>query len=181
MILELYYNSIIRQHFLEKFISSTSKSAHVGNFLRVLLSGSFQRKPKYLLYLYSNLYGIELLSQQRPLLTKAKKSIAGFSLKQNSINGFKSTLRKDYMYLFLYRYSHIALPRLKDFIGHSHSLISGASLNVGHSSLLMFPEIDMQYDLFKDSIGFNLSIQTSCKTKHQTLFLLRHLQIPVIF
>jgi large subunit ribosomal protein L5 len=124
--------------------------------------------------------GIEelgLIASQRPVVTKAKKSIATFKLRQGMPIGCMVTLRRDRMYEFLDKLFNIALPRVRDFRGVSDKIFDGrGNCTLGIKEHIIFPEI--QYDKVEKVKGLNISIVTTAKTDAEARFLLRELGMP---
>lgn len=124
--------------------------------------------------------GIEelgLIASQRPVVTKAKKSIATFKLRQGMPIGCMVTLRRDRMYEFLDKLFNVALPRVRDFRGVSDKIFDGrGNCTLGIKEHIIFPEI--QYDKVEKVKGLNISIVTSAETDAEARFLLRELGMP---
>ena len=117
------------------------------------------------------------ISGQKPVVTKAKKSIAAFKLREGMAIGCMVTLRGDRMYEFLDRLMNVALPRVRDFRGVSPKSFDGrGNYTLGLKDQLIFPEID--YNKVEKVKGMNISITTSAKTDAEGLALLRHLGMP---
>jgi len=122
---------------------------------------------------------LSLISGQKPYVTKAKKSIAAFKLRQGMKIGCKVTLRGDRMYDFLERLVYTALPRIKDFRGFSVKNFDGVgNLNFGIKEQTVFSEI--KYDEISFVNGMNVSIVTNAKTPEESKFLLSILKFPFI-
>jgi large subunit ribosomal protein L5 len=120
---------------------------------------------------------IGLITGQRPVITKARKSIAQFKLRKGMPIGCMVTLRKDRMYEFFHRLINIALPRVRDFRGVSGKSFDGrGNYALGIREQLIFPEID--YDKIDRVKGMNIIIVTSAKTDEEGKELLRLLGIP---
>ena len=120
---------------------------------------------------------LALISGQKPFITKAKKSIAGFKLRQGMSIGCKVTLRGDRMYDFLERLVYTALPRMKEFRGFSlKNFDSFGNLNFGIKEQTVFSEI--KYDEVENIRGMNVSIVTSASTSEEAKALLSVLKIP---
>jgi large subunit ribosomal protein L5 len=117
------------------------------------------------------------ITGQKPMITKAKKSIAGFKLRKGVNIGCKVTLRKDRMYEFLDRLIYIALPRVRDFKGLSKKSfdISG-NYSIGIKEQIIFPEIN--YDKIDKVRGMDVSIVTSTNDKNHALELLKGFNLP---
>ncbi len=117
------------------------------------------------------------IAGQKPVITKAKKSIAAFKLRQNQSIGVMVTLRGDRMYEFLDRLLNIALPRVRDFRGVSNKAFDGrGNYTLGLHDQLIFPEID--YAKVEKAKGMNVTIVTTAKSDPEALALLKHLGMP---
>ncbi|OKY74757.1 MAG: 50S ribosomal protein L5 [Desulfobulbaceae bacterium DB1] len=120
---------------------------------------------------------LTLISGQKAVVTKAKKSIATFKLREGMPIGCKVTLRKDRMYDFYSKLVHIALPRVRDFRGIKDSGFDGrGNFSFGIKEHIIFPEID--YDKIDKIKGFNITITTNAKTDEEGRFLLSALGMP---
>jgi large subunit ribosomal protein L5 len=117
------------------------------------------------------------IAGQKPVVTKAKKSIAAFKLREGMSIGCMVTLRGERMYEFLDRLMNVALPRVRDFRGVSSKSFDGrGNYTLGIKDQLLFPEID--YNKVEKSKGMNISITTTARTDAEGLALLRHLGMP---
>jgi large subunit ribosomal protein L5 len=117
------------------------------------------------------------IAGQRPVVTKAKKSIAAFKLREGMSIGCMVTLRGDRMYEFFDRLVNVALPRVRDFRGVSTKSFDGrGNYTLGVKDQLIFPEID--YAKVERTKGMNISITTTAKTDAEALTLLRSLGMP---
>jgi len=117
------------------------------------------------------------ITGQKPVVTKAKKSIAAFKLREGMSIGCMVTLRGDRMYEFLDRLMNVALPRVRDFRGVSPKSFDGrGNYTLGLRDQLIFPEID--YNKVDKVKGMNVSITTTAKTDAEGLALLRHMGMP---
>jgi large subunit ribosomal protein L5 len=117
------------------------------------------------------------IAGQKPVITKAKKSIASFKLRQGMPIGCMVTLRKERMYEFIDRLMHIALPRVRDFKGVSSKGFDGrGNYSLGIKEQLIFPEIN--YDRVDKIKGLNISIVTTAKNDEEGRALLRLLGMP---
>jgi len=120
---------------------------------------------------------ISLITGQRPIITKARKSIAQFKLRKGMPIGCMVTLRKDRMYEFFDRLVNIALPRVRDFRGLSGRSFDGrGNYALGVREQLIFPEID--YDKIDKVNGMNIIIVTTAKSDEEGKELLRLLGMP---
>src|SRR5438045_2616514 len=114
------------------------------------------------------------IAGQRPVITKAKKSIAAFKLREGMSIGCRVTLRGDRMYEFLDRLMNVALPRIRDFRGVSSKSFDGrGNYTLGIRDQLIFPEID--YNKVEKVKGMNISITTKAKTDAEGLALLKQM------
>jgi large subunit ribosomal protein L5 len=114
---------------------------------------------------------------QKPVITKAKKSIAAFKLREGMAIGCMATLRGDRMYEFLDRLMNVALPRVRDFRGVSAKSFDGrGNYTLGVKDQLIFPEID--YNKVEKIKGMNISITTTAKTDAEGLALLKQMGMP---
>ena len=117
------------------------------------------------------------ITGQKPIITKAKKSIAGFKLRKGVNIGCKVTLRKDRMYEFLDRLIYIALPRVRDFKGLSKkSFDKSGNYSIGIKEQIIFPEID--YDKIDKVRGMDISFITSTTNDEHALELLKGFNLP---
>jgi large subunit ribosomal protein L5 len=120
---------------------------------------------------------LALISGQKAVITKAKKSIATFKLRQGMPIGAMVTLRKDRMYEFLDRLVNVSLSRVRDFKGVSPKSFDGlGNYSLGVKEQLIFPEIN--YDKIDKIKGMNITIVTTAKTDEEGRALLRHMGMP---
>ncbi len=120
---------------------------------------------------------LTLIAGQKAIITKAKKSIAGFKLRQGMPIGCTVTVRRNKMYDFLDKLFNVALPRVRDFRGLSDKIFDGrANCTIGMKEQIIFPEID--YDKIDKIKGLNISLITTAKTDAEGFFLLKFLGMP---
>ena len=120
---------------------------------------------------------LTLISGQKPLITKAKKSIANFRLREGMSIGAKVTLRGERMYDFLDKLVNVALPRVRDFHGVSNKAFDGrGNYTLGIKEQLIFPEID--YDKVNRVRGLDVVIVTTAKTDEEARELLTEFGMP---
>lgn len=118
-----------------------------------------------------------IITGQKPVITKAKKAIAGFKLRQGMPIGAKVTLRSRRMYEFFDRLVSIALPRIRDFRGVSPKAFDGrGNYTLGLKEQLIFPEIE--YDSVASIHGMDITIVTTARTNDEGKALLKHLGMP---
>jgi len=121
---------------------------------------------------------MQKIAGQKPVVTKSKKSIAGFKIRENYPVGCKVTLRKARMYEFLDRLVTIAIPRIRDFRGISGKSFDGrGNYNMGVKEQIIFPEIE--YDKIDALRGMNITITTSAKTDEEAKALLLAFKFPL--
>ena len=120
---------------------------------------------------------LEKIAGQKPVITHARKSIAGFKVREDMPLGVKVTLRKARMYEFLDRLITVALPRVRDFRGVSGKAFDGrGNYNIGVKEQIIFPEIE--YDKIDALRGMNISITTTAKTDEEAKSLLAAFKFP---
>lgn len=120
---------------------------------------------------------LTLIAGQKPVITKAKKSIAGFKLREEMPIGAKVTLRKDRMYEFLDRLVNVALPRVRDFRGVNPRSFDGhGNFALGIKEQIVFPEIN--YDTVEKIRGLDVIICTSAKSDEEAKALLKGFKFP---
>ena len=118
-----------------------------------------------------------LITHQRPVVTRAKKSIASFKIREGAPIGCRVTLRGNKMYTFVEKLINTALPRIRDFKGLSPNSFDGrGNYTFGIREQLIFPEID--YDMIDKVRGFNITITTTAKTDEEARALLEFLGFP---
>ena len=128
-------------------------------------------------YLDAAVKELEVIAGQKPVITKAKKSIAGFKLREGNKIGCKVTLRGENMYIFLEKLIKIALPRVRDFRGISKGSFDGrGNYTLGIKEQLIFPEVD--YDQVIKTRGLDIVMVTTAKTNEEALELLSGFVLP---
>lgn len=127
--------------------------------------------------LESSIQEIALITGQKPVVTRAKKAIAGFKIRQGMPIGVMVTLRSERMYAFLDRLINLALPRIRDFRGISPKSFDGrGNYNLGLREQLIFPEIE--YDRIDQIRGMDISIVTTANTDEEGRALLKEMGMP---
>ena len=125
----------------------------------------------------ATLHDIGMITGQRPVSTKARRSVASFKLREGQAIGVMVTLRGDRMYIFLDKLFNTALPRIRDFRGVSRSAFDGrGNYSLGIREQIVFPEID--YNQIDKLRGFQVNIITSAKTDQEALRLLELMGMP---
>jgi len=120
---------------------------------------------------------MELITGQKAVITKAKKSIATFKLRKGMSIGCRVTLRRERMYEFFDRFINVALPRIRDFRGVSPNTFDGrGNFSIGVKEQIIFPEIE--YDKIEKVRGMNIAIVTSANTDEEARALLKFMGVP---
>ena len=117
-----------------------------------------------------------LLSGQKPVITKAKKSVANFKLREDQAIGIKVTLRNKRMFDFFDRFCNIVAPRVRDFRGFPEKCDGRGSYSLGLQEQVVFPEINL--DTVKRTQGMNITFVTSAKTDEECVALLLFMGFP---
>ncbi|MDQ2663613.1 MAG: 50S ribosomal protein L5 [Candidatus Eremiobacteraeota bacterium] len=121
---------------------------------------------------------LQAISGQKPVVTKAKKSIAAFKLREGMSIGAKVTLRGDRMYVFLDKLFNVVLPRIRDFRGLSNKSFDGrGNYNMGLREQLVFPEIN--FDKVEKARGMDIVIVTSARTDEEATEFLAAMGLPL--
>ena len=132
---------------------------------------------KNIMVLESAVSDLQIIAGQKPVLTRAKKSVANFKIRENMALGCKVTLRKTNMYEFVDKLVSIALPRVRDFRGVSSKAFDGrGNYSLGIKEQLIFPEIE--YDKVDKVRGMDIIFVTSANTDEEARELLRFLGMP---
>jgi large subunit ribosomal protein L5 len=127
--------------------------------------------------LESSIREIATITGQQPVVTKAKKSVAGFKIRDGMPVGLMVTLRKKMMYSFLERFVNLSLPRIRDFRGVSIKHFDGrGNYNLGVTEQIIFPEIE--FDKVDQIRGMDISITTTAKTQQEGIALLKAMGMP---
>src|SRR5689334_11020630 len=173
----------LKEHYQKKVIEALKKEFGYSNVMAVpkvqkiavnIGLGEATQNPK-LMDPAANELG--QIAGQRPIITKARKSIAAFKLREGMSIGCTVTLRGDRMYEFLDRLVNVALPRVRDFRGVSSKSFDGrGNYTLGLRDQLIFPEID--YNKVDKIKGMNVCITTSARTDAEGLALLKLLGMP---
>jgi large subunit ribosomal protein L5 len=149
----------------------------VPRLVKVVLNMGLGEAIQNIKILDSGAEELTLIAGQKAVITKAKKSIAGFKLRQGMPIGCTVTLRRERMYDFLDKLFNVALPRVRDFRGIPNKIFDGrANCSIGVKDHIIFPEID--FDKVEKVKGLNISIVTSAKRDEEAHFLLKGLGMP---
>lgn len=169
------YNNEVRPSLVEKFeFSSVMQAPKIEKVVVNMGVGDAVANPKVL---DDAVNEMTLLTGQKPVITRAKKSIANFKLREGMAIGCKVTLRGVRMFEFLDKLMNIALPRVRDFQGVSPKAFDGrGNFTLGVKEQLIFPEID--YDVINRVRGMDIVIVTTADTDQQARELLTQLGMP---
>lgn len=173
-LLEKYRNEVIGTLVKDFNYSSVMQAPKVEKVVINMGVGDAIAHPKALEDAVAELM---LIAGQRPVITKAKKSIANFKVRDGMAIGCKVTLRGERMYAFLDKLINVALPRVRDFRGVSNEAFDGrGNYTLGIKEQLIFPEIN--YDQVNRVRGMDIVIVTSAKTNEEGHALLANLGMP---
>jgi large subunit ribosomal protein L5 len=173
--LKEYYNSELIPALMKEF--NYKNTMQVPRLRKVLLNMGLGEAIQNIKVLDSATNELMVITGQKPVTTKARKSIANFKLRQGMPIGCMVTLRKDRMYEFFERLVNVALPRVRDFKGVSGKSFDGrGNYSLGIKEQIIFPEID--YDAIDKIKGFHVNIVTTAKTDEEGKALLRLLGMP---
>ncbi|OGF27265.1 50S ribosomal protein L5 [Candidatus Falkowbacteria bacterium RIFOXYB2_FULL_34_18] len=145
--------------------------------VKVVLNVGFGRCNKDKVFIANVVSGLEKITGQKPILTKAKKSISSFKIREGMIIGACVTLRKDMMYDFVEKLIKVTFPRVRDFRGISDKSVDrGGNITIGFKEHIAFPEISS--DEIENLFGLEISIHTTAKTRKEGLALFEMLEFP---
>ena len=173
--LRVYYKEKVIPLLLEQF---KYKNVHeVPKITKITVNRGLGEASKNNKALDISVQELASITGQQPIITKARKSIAGFKIRDGMPVGIAVTLRKQIMYAFLERFIHLSLPRIRDFKGISIKGFDGrGNYNIGIREQLIFPEIE--YDKVDQIRGMDISITTTAKTQQEGIALLKALGMP---
>ncbi len=175
--LKLYYNKEVVPSLIKKF--KYKNIMQVPKLEKIVLNIGLGEAIQNIKLLDSASEDLKIIAGQRPVVTRAKKSIAAFKLREGMPIGCMVTLRRDRMYDFYYKLVNITLPRVRDFRGLSGKALDGhGNYTLGIQEHIIFPEID--YDKIDKIKGLNISIVTTAKTDEEGKELLRLLGMPFL-
>ena len=173
--LEQFYRDTVTKGLQEKF--SYTSPMQIPRVTKITLNmgvGEASQDKKIIEHATKDL---ALISGQKPVVTLAKKAIAGFKLREGMPIGCKVTLRRDRMYEFMDRLINFAIPRIRDFRGLSPKAFDGqGNYNMGMSEQIAFPEID--YDKIDKLRGLNICFTTSARNSEEGRALLSAFSLP---
>lgn len=175
--LEKFYNKTIKYDIINKLMFNNTKK--LPKIEKIILSFSY--KTTDLKVLSSSLLALELITNQKGTITKAKKSNILFKIRKGSPIGCKITLRKKQFYSFLFKTLTEILPRLKNFEGFYQKKTSKKNIfSYEIYDTFTFLELENHYYLFNNLSKLSITIVTNSYTKEQLIFILKSLQYPII-
>ena len=176
-------NSNLKNDYLNVVIPKLQEEFQYKNkhqlpkLVKITINSGLGQNGQNRVYLQKATEEIRAISGQQPILTLAKKSVAGFKVREGMPLGLTVTLRREKMYAFLEKFIKVVLPRIRDFRGlDPNNFDKHGNYNLGITEQLIFPEID--YDNVEQRRGFNITIVTSAKTANEGKFLLQVLGFP---
>lgn len=173
----------LKEHYKEKVIPALIKALKYKNVMeipkleKIVVNMGLGEAIHNIKILDNAVQELAAIVGQRPVITKARKSIATFKLRQGMSIGCMVTLRAEMMYEFLDRLANVAIPRIRDFRGISPKSFDGrGNFSMGMNEHYIFPEID--YDKIENVLGMNIAIVTTAKTDDEARELLRLMGVP---
>ena len=175
--LEEHYHKNIHPSMVEKF--NYKNKFEVPKLTKVVINIGVGEAVKDSKKIDSAIKEITAISGQKPVVTRAKKAIATFKLREGMPIGVKVTLRKSHMYEFIDRLINVALPRVRDFRGlNGKSFDGNGNYSLGLKEQIVFPEID--YDNIDTIRGMDICVVTSAKSDEEGKELLKNFDFPCI-
>ncbi len=173
--LKILYQEKIVPKLMEEF---QYKNVHqVPKLVKVTVNRGLGEASQNAKALEASVSELAVITGQKPVVTRAKKAIAGFKIREGMPVGVMVTLRSDRMYNFLNRLINLALPRIRDFRGISPKSFDGrGNYNLGLREQLLFPEIN--YDSIDQIRGMDIAITTTANTDEEGRALLREFGMP---
>ena len=173
--LKQHYNDVLRDALVKEF--GYANKMQVPRLDKVVLNMGVGEGINDSKKVQAAAADLGLIAGQKPVITKARKSIATFKLREGMAIGAKVTLRKNRMYEFVDRLVNIALPRVRDFRGLNPKSFDGrGNYSLGLKEHIIFPEID--YDKVEDVLGMDIIVCTTAPTDDETRALLAGLNFP---
>nr|YP_009541713.1 ribosomal protein L5 [Synarthrophyton chejuense]AYR05722.1 ribosomal protein L5 [Synarthrophyton chejuense] len=173
--LKILYNTQIKENLKREFMY---KNVHeIPKIQKIVINRGLGEASQSAKILAKSIQEIMIISGQKPIITRSKKAIAGFKIRENIPIGMTVTLRKQKMYNFLDKLINLSLPRIRDFRGISSKHFDGnGNYNLGIKEQLIFPEIE--YDSVDKIRGMDISIVTTAITDIEGLSLLKSFGMP---
>jgi large subunit ribosomal protein L5 len=173
--LKEHYNTVVRKKLKDEF--KYANDMQIPRLEKIVINLGVGEAVADRKKLEAAVKELTLIAGQKPVTTKAKKSIATFKLREGMAIGCKVTLRKDRMFEFMDRLVNVALPRVRDFRGLNDKSFDGnGNYAMGLKEQIVFPEID--YDEIDQIRGLGIVICTTAKTNEEARSLLAHFDMP---
>lgn len=173
----------LKKTYQDKIVAKLTDQFSYGNIhqvpkvTKIIINRGLGEASQNAKALESSINELSIITGQKPVVTRAKKAIAGFKLRKGMPVGVMVTLRGDRMYAFLERLINLALPRIRDFRGISPKSFDGrGNYSLGVREQLIFPEID--YDTIDQIRGMDISIVTTANTDEEGRALLKEMGMP---
>jgi large subunit ribosomal protein L5 len=173
----------LKKQYLENIVSQLSKQFNYKNIhevpqlKKIVINRGIGDASQNTKVLESFIKELSIIAGQKGVITKSKKSIAGFKIREEMPVGVTVTLRGDRMFGFLDRLIHLALPRVRDFQGiNPKSFDKHGNYSLGLEEQLMFPEIE--YDKIDQIRGMDITLVTTAKNQEESLALLKQFGLP---
>ena len=171
-----HYKNVVREKLLKKF--SYKNKHQIPMLKKIIISmglADASSDKQVLEYCINDLF---LLAGQKPYITKAKKSISNFKLREEQAIGAKVTLRGRKMYDFMHKFINISSPRIPDFRGLKRKCDGRGNYSMGLNDQTVFPEINL--DKMKKSQGMNITFVTSANTDEECIAYLEMMGLPLV-
>nr|YP_009314987.1 Ribosomal protein L5 [Scinaia undulata]SCW23442.1 Ribosomal protein L5 [Scinaia undulata] len=176
-------NTSLQQLYKDKIISELQDKFNYQNkhevpkLVKITVNRGLGEAAQNAKALENSIEEFKLITGQKPIITRSKKAIAGFKIRENIPIGITVNLRRQKMYDFLNKLINLSLPRIRDFRGISTNHFDGrGNYNLGLKEQLIFPEI--QYDQIDKIRGLDIAIVTTAKTDEESIALLKGLGMP---
>jgi len=183
LVKQLFMTQRLKKHYLETIVPQLSKQFNYKNvhevpqLKKIVINRGIGDASQNTKVLESFIKELGIIAGQKGVITKSKKSIAGFKIREQMPVGVTVTLRGDRMFGFLDRLIHLALPRVRDFQGISpKSFDKHGNYSLGLEEQLMFPEIE--YDKIDQIRGMDITLVTTAKNQEESLALLKQFGLP---
>ncbi len=172
--LKKYYNERVKEELQNKF--NYSNPMKIPKLRKVVINLGIAEATKDKNAVQDCLKEVALITGQKPVLTKAKKSISNFKLREGTPIGIKVTLRGDRMFDFMDRFYNIVCPRIRDFRGFNSKADGSGNYTLGLDDQQVFPELNL--DKVKRTQGMNITFVTTANNDEECIELLRLLGLP---
>lgn len=173
--LQVHFETVVRPKLLQEF--GYTNTHEVPRLVKVVVNAGIGEGAHNAKLLDSVIEEVTTITGQKPVVNAARKSIAGFNLRQGMPVGISVTLRRERMYEFLDRFLNVAVPRIRDFRGFSTRSFDGrGNYTLGVKEQMVFPEVD--YDKIVQVHGMDITVVTTAKRDDEAVALLREMGFP---